>query len=126
MPRAIDGTRRKDRRKRLLKHAKGYWGRRSNLVRTAKDAVAKSLAYAYRDRRNKKRDFRALWITRISAAARQHGLNYATLMHGLALAEIQINRKALSNLAIEDPAAFGALVETVKTRLAQVETAEKK
>jgi len=126
MPRAIDGTRRKTRRKKILKHAKGYWGRRSNLLRTAKDAVAKSLAYAYRDRRNKKRDFRALWITRISAAARQHGLTYATLMHGLQVAEIRINRKALSNLAIEDPAAFQALVETVKAGLGKAETADKK
>jgi large subunit ribosomal protein L20 len=126
MPRAIDGTRRKDRRKRILRHAKGFWGRRSNLFRTAKDAVAKSLAYAYRDRRNKKRDFRALWITRISAAARQHGLTYSTLMHGLKLQEIQINRKALSNLSIEDPAGFGALAESAKAGLAKAETAGKK
>jgi large subunit ribosomal protein L20 len=124
MPRAIDGTRRGSRRSKILKHAKGYWGRRSNLFRTAKDAVAKSLAYAYRDRRNKKRDFRALWITRISAAARQHGLTYSTLMHGLALADIRINRKALSNLAIEDPAAFAALVETVKSTLTKSGTAQ--
>jgi large subunit ribosomal protein L20 len=124
MPRAIDGTRRSHRRSKILKHAKGYWGRRSNLFRTAKDAVAKSLAYAYRDRRNKKRDFRALWITRISAAARQHGLTYSTLMHGLALADIRINRKALSNLAIEDPAAFAALVETVKSTLTKSGTAQ--
>jgi large subunit ribosomal protein L20 len=126
MPRAIDGTRRKDRRKRILRHAKGFWGRRSNLFRTAKDAVAKSLAYAYRDRRNKKRDFRALWITRISAAARQHGLTYSTLMHGLKLQDIQVNRKALSNLSIEDPAAFGALAESAKAGLAKAETAGKK
>lgn len=126
MPRAIDGTRRKTRRKKILKHAKGYWGRRSNLLRTAKDAVAKSLAYAYRDRRNKKRDFRALWVTRISAAARQHGLTYATLMHGLQVAEIRINRKALSNLAIEDPRAFEALVETVKAGIGKAETADTK
>jgi large subunit ribosomal protein L20 len=119
MPRAIDGTRRSSRRSKILKHAKGYWGRRSNLFRTAKDAVAKSLAYAYRDRRNKKRDFRSLWITRISAAARQHGLTYATLMHGLSLSDIRINRKALSNLAIEDPAAFAALVEKVKPVLSE-------
>ncbi|MBN1837375.1 MAG: 50S ribosomal protein L20 [Spirochaetales bacterium] len=126
MSRAIDGTRRKNRRNKLLKHAKGYWGRRHNLMRTAKDAVAKSLAYAYRDRRNKKRDFRALWITRISAAAREHGLTYSTLIHGLQAADIQINRKALSNLAIEDPTAFAALVEKVKASKAQAETAEKK
>lgn len=114
MPRAIDGTKRKKRRQKLLKHAKGYWGRRSNLYRTAKDAVAKSLSYAYRDRRNKKRTFRALWITRISAACRQEDMNYSSFIHGLELAGIQINRKALSNLAIEDPNAFSALVAKAK------------
>ena len=114
MPRAIDGTKRKKRRQKLLKHAKGYWGRRSNLVRTAKDAVAKSLSYAYRDRRNKKRDFRALWITRISAACRQQDISYSSFIHGLNLSGIQINRKALSNMAIEDPKAFAALVDKSK------------
>jgi large subunit ribosomal protein L20 len=126
MPRAIDGTRRKSRRAKILKHAKGYWGRRSNLFRTAKDAVAKSLMYAYRDRRNKKRDFRSLWIARISAAARQHGLTYATFMHGLQAADIQINRKALSNLAIEDPAGFASVVEKVKAWIKEPAAAETK
>ncbi len=116
MPRAIDGTRRKKRRQKLLKQAKGYWGRRSNLNRTAKDAVAKALAYAYRDRKNRKRSFRSLWITRISAICRQHGLTYSSFMHGLTEAGIQINRKALSNLAIEDPKAFEALIEKVKQK----------
>ena len=110
MPRAIDGTKRKKRRQKLLKHAKGYWGRRSNLYRTAKDAVAKSLSYAYRDRRNKKRSFRALWIARISAACRQQDMRYSSFIHGLELAGVQINRKVLSNLAIEDPMAFSELV----------------
>ncbi len=114
MSRAIDGTRRKKRRQKLLKHAKGYWGRRSNLFRTAKDAVAKSLAYAYRDRRNRKRNFRSLWITRISAMCRQQGMSYSQFMHGLYLAGITVNRKALSNMAIEDPIAFTALVEKAK------------
>jgi len=114
MPRAIDGTKRKKRRQKLLKHAKGFWGRRSNLYRTAKDAVAKSLSYAYRDRKTKKRNFRALWITRISAACRQQDMNYSSFIHGLELAGIQINRKALSNLAIEDPKAFSTLVEKAK------------
>ena len=114
MPRAIDGTKRKKRRQKLLKHAKGYWGRRSNLNRTAKDAVAKSLSYAYRDRRNKKRNFRALWITRISAACRQEDMTYSSFIHGLELAGIRINRKALSNLAIEDPGAFSALIAKAK------------
>ena len=110
MPRAIDGTKRKKRRQKLLKHAKGYWGRRSNLYRTAKDAVAKALSYAYRDRRTKKRNFRALWIARISAACRQQDMSYSSFIHGLELAGVQINRKALSNLAIEDPKAFSELV----------------
>jgi len=114
MPRAIDGTKRKKRRQKLLKHAKGFWGRRSNLYRTAKDAVAKSLSYAYRDRKTKKRNFRALWITRISAACRQQEMTYYSFIHGLELAGIQINRKALSNLAIEDPKAFSTLVEKAK------------
>jgi len=114
MPRAIDGTKRKKRRQKLLKHAKGYWGRRSNLYRTAKDAVAKSLSYAYRDRKTKKRNFRALWITRISAACRQQDMTYSSFIHGLELAGVQINRKALSNLAIEDPKAFSTLVEKAK------------
>ncbi len=114
MPRAIDGTKRKKRRQKLLKHAKGFWGRRSNLYRTAKDAVAKSLSYAYRDRKTKKRNFRALWITRISAACRQQDMTYSSFIHGLELAGIQINRKALSNLAIEDPTAFSTLVEKAK------------
>lgn len=114
MPRAIDGTKRKKRRQKLLKHAKGFWGRRSNLYRTAKDAVAKSLSYAYRDRKTKKRNFRALWITRISAACRQQDMTYSSFIHGLELAGIQINRKALSNLAIEDPKVFSTLVEKAK------------
>jgi len=117
MPRAIDGTKRKKRRQKLLKHAKGYWGRRSNLYRTAKDAVAKSLSYAYRDRRNKKRSFRALWITRISAACRQQDMSYSSFIHGLELAGVQINRKALSNMAIEDPNAFSEVVAKAKGAL---------
>jgi len=114
MPRAVDGTRRKDRRKKVLKQAKGYWGRRSKLLRTAKDAVAKSLSYAYRDRKNKKREFRNLWIARISAACRAEGISYSRFINGLSKAEIEINRKALSNLAIEDQEAFKALVNKAK------------
>lgn len=117
MPRAVDGTRRKDRRKRILKLAKGYWGRRSTLMRTAKDAVAKSLTYAYRDRKAKKRDFRQLWITRISAAVREEGLNYSRFIAGLHKANVEVNRKIISNLAIEDKEAFRALVETAKKAL---------
>ena len=114
MPRAVDGTRRKDRRNKILKQAKGYWGRRSKLHRTAKDAVAKSLQYAYRDRRARKRDFRRLWVTRISAACRAEGLPYSRFIEGLNKAHIQVNRKALSNMAIEDPSAFKQLVETAR------------
>lgn len=117
MPRAVDGTRRHDRRKKILKSAKGYWGKKSKLFRTAKDAVAKAGVYAYRDRRAKKRDFRNLWIARISAATRSQGINYSQFMHGLKEAGIQVNRKALSNLAIEDNAAFGALVGEAKKAL---------
>ncbi len=117
MPRAVDGTRRKDRRKKLLKQAKGYWGRRSKLYRTAKDAVAKSLSYAYRDRKVRKRAFRTLWITRISAGCRAEGLSYSRFMNGLKRADVQIDRKVLSNLAIEDREAFQALVVRAKDAL---------
>ena len=117
MPRAVDGTRRKERRKEILELAKGYWGKRSKLFRTAKDQVMKSLVYAYRDRRRKKRDFRSLWIARISAACRAEGITYSRFMKGLQQANILINRKALSNLAIQDPFAFKALVSKAKEAL---------
>jgi|SRR5690554_3076935 len=117
MPRAVDGTKHKDRRKKILDQAKGYWGRRSTNYRIAKDAVTKAGQYAYRDRRRKKRDFRALWISRISAAVREEGLNYSQFMHGLKLANIEINRKSLSNMAIEDKVVFSKLVDQVKTVL---------
>ena len=118
MPRAVDGTKRKDRRKKILEQAKGYYSRRSTNHRIAKDAVAKAGQYAYRGRKEKKRDFRKLWIARISAAVQAEGLNYSQFMHGLKLAQITLNRKALSNMAVEDKAAFSALVETVKKALA--------
>lgn len=117
MPRAVDGTRRKSRRKKILKDAKGFWGRRSKLFRTAKDAVRKSQQYAYRDRKARKRDFRRLWIARISAGCRAEGLSYSRFMHGLTKANIDMNRKALSNLAIEDRDAFRAVVEKAKAAL---------
>jgi large subunit ribosomal protein L20 len=117
MPRAVDGTRRKDRRKKLLKQAKGFRGRRGVLLRSAKDAVAKAGMFAYRDRRRKKRDFRRLWITRISAACRADGMTYSRFIEGLVKSEIRIDRKALSNMAIEDPEAFKALVEKSKTAI---------
>lgn len=118
MPRAVDGTRRKDRRKKILKEAKGFYGRRSTNFRTAKDAVTKAGQYAYRDRKKRKRDFRRLWITRISAAVHTEGLNYSQFMHGLKLSNIEINRKALSNMAIEDKDAFSLLVGKAKDALA--------
>ncbi len=119
MPRAVDGTKHKDRRKKIMKLAKGYWGRRSTNNRIAKDAVAKAGQYAYRGRKEKKRDFRKLWIARISAAVKTEGLNYSQFMHGLKLAKIELNRKALSNMAIEDKVAFKALCDQVKKALAK-------
>jgi len=117
MPRAVDGSRRKERRKKILKRAKGFWGRRSTNFKAAKDAVTKAMAYAYRDRRNRKRDFRRLWIIRINAACREEGLSYSRFIAGLAKAGVSINRKALSNLAVEDVQAFKAVVATAKTAL---------
>jgi large subunit ribosomal protein L20 len=114
MPRAVDGTRRKDHRKKILKVAKGYWGRRHSNYKVAKDSVAKALSYAYRDRRDRKGDFRELWITRLGAACRSEGLSYSRFIHGLGKAKIILNRKALSNMAIEDTAAFKAVVSAVK------------
>jgi large subunit ribosomal protein L20 len=122
MPRAIDGTRHKKRRKKVLKQAKGYWGRRSTNYRTAKDAVAKALVYAYRDRKTKKRDFRALWIARISAACRAQGISYSRFMNGLMKLDIRLNRKALSNMAVEDPIAFAELVDKVKDSAIKVKS----
>jgi large subunit ribosomal protein L20 len=118
MPRAVDGTRHKKRRQKVLKQAKGYWGRRSRLYRTAKDAVAKALSYAYRDRKARKRDFRSLWIARISAACREQGITYSRFMQGLRLADIRIDRKALANMAIEDAPAFAVLVSKAKEAVA--------
>lgn len=114
MPRAVDGSKRKDRRKKILDKAKGYWGRRSKLHRVAKDAVTKSEQYAYRDRKVRKRDFRKLWITRISAACREEGMTYSRFMNAMSKSEIRLDRKALSNMAIEDPKSFKALVEKAK------------
>ena len=122
MPRAVS-ARRHVRRRKILKAAKGYWGRRSKLFRPAKDAVARALVYAYRDRRRRRRDFRTLWITRISAACRAHGTRYSVFMHGLAQAGVTIDRKALSNLAIQDPGAFTRLVELALAAVAEKQVA---
>ncbi|MDR1909856.1 MAG: 50S ribosomal protein L20 [Spirochaetaceae bacterium] len=117
MSRAVDGSRRKDHRKKILKQAKGYWGRRHSNYKTAKDAVTKALFYAYRDRKDRKGDFRRLWIVRINAACRAEGLSYSRFIAGLAEAGITINRKALASLALEDQAAFKAVVDQAKTAL---------
>ena len=118
MPRAVDGTRRSDRRRKYTEITKGFRGRAKSNFRTAKDAAAKALQYATRDRKAKKRDFRRLWVTRISAAVRAEGLTYSRFIQGLNKAQIGLNRLALSNLAIEDPQAFGSIVTKVKAALA--------
>ena len=105
------------RRKKVLKLAKGYYGAKSKLFRTAKEAVMKSGQYAYIGRRQRKRDFRRLWITRISAAAKMNGMNYSTFMNGLKKANITLNRKMLAELAVSDAAAFAGLVEKAKAAL---------
>ena len=106
------------RRNKILKMAKGYWGSKSKHYKMANQAMMKSLTYAYTGRRLKKRDFRRLWITRISAACKANGMNYSTFMHGLKLADIQIDRKMLSDLAVNDKAAFAQLIELAKGKLA--------
>ncbi|MBE6662724.1 MAG: 50S ribosomal protein L20 [Ruminococcaceae bacterium] len=105
------------RRNKTLKLAKGYWGAKSKHFKMAKQAVLKSGNYAFAGRKMKKRDFRSLWITRISAEAKANGMNYSTFMHGLKLAGINLNRKMLSELAVSDKAAFAALVEKAKAAL---------
>lgn len=114
MPRARPGAARHRKKKRILKDAKGYRGARSKLWRTAKEAVVRAGVYAYRDRRARKRDFRALWITRLSAACQQRGINYSRFIFGLQQAKVELNRKVLSEMAIAAPADFDALVELAK------------
>ncbi len=117
MPRVKGGSVTRQRRKKVLKLAKGYYGSKNTLFKVANQQVMKSYQYAYRDRRQKKRDFRKLWIARINAAARMNNMSYSTLMHGLKVAGIDINRKMLADVAISDPAAFTALTEQAKTAL---------
>ncbi|MET3557267.1 large subunit ribosomal protein L20 [Streptococcus rupicaprae] len=119
MARVKGGVVSRKRRKRILKLAKGYYGAKHILFRTAKEQVMNSYYYAYRDRRQKKRDFRKLWITRINAAARLNGLSYSKLMNGLKKAEIDINRKMLADLAVNDAAAFTSLADAAKDALAK-------
>ncbi|MGA8942588.1 MAG: 50S ribosomal protein L20 [Thermoactinomyces sp.] len=114
MARVKGGTVTRARRKKVLKLARGYFGSKHALFRTAKQQVMKSLMYAYRDRRRRKRDFRKLWITRINAAARMNGLSYNKFMHGLKVAGVDINRKVLAELAVTDQEAFAELVKVAK------------
>ena len=117
MPRVSHAVATKKRKKKVLKQAKGYWGGRSRLFRTAREAVDHAQVYAYRDRRKRKRDFRRLWIARINAAARINGISYSQLIHGLDKAGVEINRKMLAELAVRDPGAFTAVVEQARSHL---------
>ncbi|WP_226667092.1 50S ribosomal protein L20 [Metabacillus litoralis] len=119
MPRVKGGIVSRKRRKKVLKLAKGYFGSKHTLYKVANQQVMKSLMYAYRDRRQKKRDFRKLWITRINAAARMNGLSYSRLMHGLKLAGIEVNRKMLADLAVTDEKAFAQLADAAKSQLSK-------
>ncbi len=119
MPRVKGGTVSRKRRNRVLKLAKGYYGSKHRLYKVANQQVMKSFNYAYRDRRQKKREFRKLWITRINAAARMNGLSYSTLMHGLKVAGIDVNRKMLADLAVTDAQAFTQLADAAKKSIAK-------
>jgi len=117
MPRVNSNVARLKRKNKVMKLAKGYFGGRSKLWKAAKEAVERAARYAYRDRRQKKGDFRRLWITRINAAARLHDVSYSRLMNGLRKAGVEINRKVLADLAVRDPEAFGQLAEVAKKAL---------
>lgn len=117
MPRSRPKVYAHRRHKKVLKFTKGQFGSRHRLFRRANEAMLKSLFYAYRDRRNRKRDFRRLWIARINAAARQAGLNYSNFIHGLKLANVQVDRKVLADLAVHDSAAFEKLADLAKAQL---------
>ncbi len=114
MPRSVNAVASRRRRKKILNLAKGYWGSRSKVYTIAKNTIEKGLLYAYRDRKAKKREFRALWIQRINAGARQHGLSYSVLMGKLTASGNGLNRKVLADLAMNEPAAFKAIVDSVK------------
>ena len=114
MPRSVNSVAAKARRKKILKLAKGYFGRRKNVHTVAKNAVEKGLQYAYRDRRQKKRNFRALWIQRINAASRLHGMSYSEFMGKVNTKGIELNRKTLADLAMNNPEAFKAVVDSLK------------
>ena len=118
MARVKRGAQARHRKKKIFKRAKGYFGGRSNLLVTAREAVEKADKYAYRDRKQRKRDFRRLWITRINAATREHGLSYSRFVDGLAKAKVEIDRKELAEIAVRDPGAFAKLVEVSKAAAA--------
>ena len=118
MPRVKRSVNARKKRRKVLEQAKGYRGTKHSSYRRAKEQVQRSLKYAYRDRRVRKREFRKLWIVRINAGARENGLSYNTFMHGLKLAEIELDRKVLADMAVADPASFASLVEQAKVALA--------
>lgn len=117
MPRVKRGVTARKKHKKVLKRTEGHYGARHRLIKTARESMMHALRYAYRDRRNRKRDMRKLWITRINAAARLYGMRYGDLIHGLLLANVAIDRKILADLAVTDLATFGAIVETARTAL---------
>lgn len=114
MPRSVNSVAKRARRKKILKQAKGYFGRRKNVYTVAKNAVEKAMSYSYRDRKNNKRNFRSLWITRINAGARQHGMSYSQFMGKVKANNIELNRKVLADLAMNNPEAFKAVVDKIK------------
>ncbi|WP_339663414.1 50S ribosomal protein L20 [uncultured Polaribacter sp.] len=114
MPRSVNSVASRKRRKKILKAAKGYFGRRKNVYTVAKNAVEKGMLYAYRDRKSNKRNFRSLWIVRINAAARLHGMSYSQFMGKVKANQIELNRKVLADLAVNNPGAFKAVVEKIK------------
>ena len=117
MPRVRRGTKKRKRRAKILKLAKGYWGARSHNYRTAKEAVERALQYAYRDRRTRKRDFRRLWIIRVKAAAENNGISYSRFINGLKKSDIEINRKLLSEIAVNDSEGFARLADIAREAL---------
>ena len=117
MPRVKNNVARQKRKRIILGQAKGYFGRRKNLYKTAKEAVERGWRYAYRDRKNKKREFRRLWVVRINAAAREHDMTYSSFINGLATAGIEVDRKILADLAVRDPQAFASLADQARAAL---------
>jgi large subunit ribosomal protein L20 len=119
MARVKAGPKRKNKHKKVLKGAKGHYGRRKNTIRMGRQSAEKAMQYAYRDRRNKKRDFRSLWIQRINAAARMHGMTYSVFLFGLKEAGIELDRKTLSDIAIHDPEGFAAIAKQAQSKIKQ-------